>query len=174
MHRQAIEDRGRETVDRRQFDDMLGEVAQFGDPRRVRQQDQLAAAGDHLAGVAGGFIEQTIRRGDQHHRHTVVDQRDRPMFHFAGGIALGMEIAELLQLQRAFQSDRITSAAAEIEDVAGLRQAVGDRVIARQLAQHTANQIRQFAERAQMGGGDASVQAAARQRPIHRQHRQRH
>ena len=36
---QAIKDRGRDTVDRRQFDDMLGEVAQFGDPRRVRQQD---------------------------------------------------------------------------------------------------------------------------------------
>ena len=61
------------------------------------------------------------------------------MFHFAGGAALGMEIAELLQLQRAFQSDRITSAAAEIQDVAGLRQAVGDRVIARQLAQHAAS-----------------------------------
>ena len=45
-------------------------------------------------------------RRDHDDRHLLVDQRDGTMLHLAGGIALGMDIGDFLQLQRAFQRQR--------------------------------------------------------------------
>ena len=39
------------------------------------------------------------------------------MFHFAGGISFGVNVGNFLQLQSAFQRDRIVNAAAEIEKI---------------------------------------------------------
>ena len=44
------------------------------------------------------------------------------MLHFAGRIALGVDVRDLLQLQRAFERDRIVDAAAEIQEVAVMLQ----------------------------------------------------
>ena len=48
------------------------------------------------------------------------------MLQFAGRIAFGVDIADFLQLQRAFERQRIHRAAAEEEHVAGARQVAGD------------------------------------------------
>ena len=48
----------------------------------------------------------------------VVDQRDRPVLHLARGIAFGVDVADFLELQRAFERHRIVWAAAEVEHVA--------------------------------------------------------
>ena len=45
-------------------------------------------------------------RGDEHDRHAFVDQRDRPVLHLGGGHALGVDVADFLELQRAFERDR--------------------------------------------------------------------
>ena len=47
------------------------------------------------------------------------------MLHLAGGIALGVDVADLLKLERAFKSHREVGAAAEIKHVAGGRDEVG-------------------------------------------------
>ena len=56
-------------------------------------------------------------RRDEHDRHALVDQRDRAVLHLGGGHALGVDVADFLQLQRAFQRDRIVIAAAEEQPV---------------------------------------------------------
>ena len=62
----------------------------------------------------------------------LVDQRDRPVLHLAAGIALGVDVGDLLQLQRAFQRDREGRAAAHVEDVARLGEDVlGDAPVLR-------------------------------------------
>src|SRR5580692_883132 len=43
------------------------------------------------------------------------------VLHLAGGVAFGVDVGDLLQLQGAFERQRIGGAAAEIEDVAGER-----------------------------------------------------
>ena len=48
----------------------------------------------------------------------LVDERDGPVLHLAGRIALGVDVRDLLQLERAFERDRIVDAAAEVEKVA--------------------------------------------------------
>ena len=41
------------------------------------------------------------------HRHRLVDQRDRPVLEFARRVAFGVDVAQLLQFQRAFERERI-------------------------------------------------------------------
>ena len=57
-------------------------------------------------------------RRDDDDRHVLVDQRDRPVLQLAGGIALGVDVGDFLELQRAFHGQRKVGAAAEIEHVA--------------------------------------------------------
>ena len=45
-------------------------------------------------------------RRDGDDRHLLVDQRDRAVLHLASGIAFGVDVGDLLQLQRAFERDR--------------------------------------------------------------------
>ena len=51
-----------------------------------------------------------------------IDQGDRSVFHFAGRIALGMDVGNLLELQRAFVGNRHVDAASQIETVANIFQ----------------------------------------------------
>ena len=53
-----------------------------------------------------GLLEQLVARRDHDHRHVLVDQRDRPVLQLARGIALGVDVGDLLELQRAFEGDR--------------------------------------------------------------------
>ena len=83
-------------------------------PRRVAEHDHLAAARRRLLQVRRRLLEQRPGRSDRDHRHRRIDQRDRPVLHLAGGIALGVDVADLLQLQRALQRDREAVAAPEV------------------------------------------------------------
>ena len=51
-------------------------------------------------------IRSTIARRDHHHRQVLVDQRVGTVLHLAGGISLGVDVGDLLQLERAFERDR--------------------------------------------------------------------
>jgi hypothetical protein len=46
-----------------------------------------------------------IVRRDGHHRHALVDQRDRSVLHLAGRIAFSVNIGDLFQLQGAFEGE---------------------------------------------------------------------
>ena len=48
------------------------------------------------------------------------------MLHFAGGIAFGVDVGNLLELERAFEGDGVVDAAAEIEEVAGVEKLAGE------------------------------------------------
>ena len=80
-------------------------------------QDDPAAARRDLLHVGHGLLEHRVAGRDDDDRHVRVDQRDRPVLQLAGRVALGMDVAQLLQLQRALQRERIPCAAAEVEDV---------------------------------------------------------
>ncbi len=79
----------------------------------------------HFLHVGNGLLEQRPRRRDDDHRHGLVDQRDRPVLHFARCITFGMDVADFLQFQRAFQGQWIVLPAAQIKHVAGRRDQVG-------------------------------------------------
>ena len=77
----------------------------------------------------------------------LVDQRDRTVLHFAGRIALGVDVRNLLQLQRAFERDRIVDAAAEKQEVGAVVEPAGDLLDLRRELQRLLEQLRQLQQR---------------------------
>ena len=47
----------------------------------------------------------------------LVDEGDGAVLHLAGGIALGVDIGDLLELERALEGDGVVDAAAQEEEV---------------------------------------------------------
>ncbi len=57
--------------------------------------------------------------GREHdHRHGVIDQRDRAMLEFSGRVAFGVNIGQLLELERTFHRQREGGAAAKVKNAA--------------------------------------------------------
>ena len=71
-------------------------------------------------------MEEIVVRRQHDDRHVLVDEGNGPVLHLAGGIAFGVDVGNLLQLERAFERQRIGAAAAEIEHVACLGDLYGD------------------------------------------------
>jgi hypothetical protein len=88
----------------------------------IGEDEELAAAGADFSQIALEFFEQLIVRGDGHHRHGRGDQGQWPVLEFPGRIGLGMDVADLLQLERAFEGDRVMQATAEEEGVFLIRK----------------------------------------------------
>ena len=93
-----------------------------------RDHDHRPAARGHFLQVRGGLFEHLIHRGEGDDRRQFVDESDGPVLQLAGGIALGMDVADLLQLQRAFHGQREHRATAEEQYVRGLGDVIGDRL----------------------------------------------
>ena len=78
----------------------------------------------------------------------LVEQRDRPVLHLPGGVGVGGDVGDLLELQRALQRHRQADVAAEVEEEVGARGRVGDR--ARRLVgavlEQLGDQVRQALE----------------------------
>ena len=64
------------------------------------------------------------------------------MLEFGGVVALGVDVADLLELERAFERGGIEAAAADVEKIVGMRRGLGDLFDARCLLQDLAKEIR--------------------------------
>ena len=58
-----------------------------------------------------------VVRRERHDRHPFVDERDRAVLHLAGGVAFRVDVRNLLQLERALESDRIVDSPTQVEKV---------------------------------------------------------
>ena len=89
-------------------------------------RDDLAFARPDLLHIGNHlFINIRIRR-DADNRAVLIDQRDRPVLHFAGGITFSRDIGDLFELQRAFQGRGKIDIAAQEKKTAKMRIALGD------------------------------------------------
>ena len=73
--------------------------------------------------------------GDEDDGHSFVDQRDRAVLHFRGGHALGVDVADFLELERPFHRGWIVVAASEEQPVVAvdiLGGDLGDAFVGRQ------------------------------------------
>ena len=94
------------------------------------------SAGSHLFDVVDHFFILAALRGEEHHGHALVDQRDRSMLHLGGGHAFGVDVADFLELQRAFERHRIVISPAKEQPVLALAESVGNRADRVALPQH--------------------------------------
>ena len=64
-----------------------------------------------------GFRIVFVARSQHDDGKILIDQRVGAVLHFAGGIALGMNVGNFLELQRAFEGDGEVDAASEIQEI---------------------------------------------------------
>ena len=93
----------------------------LGDDR----EDATAARLDLLY-VALDLVVGRIPRGEHDHRHVLVDERDRPVLHLRRRVTLGVDVGDLLELERALQGDGEVVAAPEVEEIVVLGVELGD------------------------------------------------
>ncbi len=68
--------------------------------------------------------------GDDDHRHTVVDERDRAVLHLGGGLALGVDVADFLELEAPSSANGVLISAAEEQPVlAGAMRCIGGDLV---------------------------------------------
>ena len=72
------------------------------------------------------------------------------MLHLAGGVALGVDVGDLLELERALERDRVVQAAAQEQRVLLLREALRPADDVRLEREHRAERGRQVAQLAQV------------------------
>ena len=75
--------------------------------------------GDGLFVEDAAFRLRRIARGQHHHGQLFVDQRVGAVLHLAGGVAFGVNVGNLLQLERALERDREMNAAAQEQKIGG-------------------------------------------------------
>ena len=93
-----------------------------------RDRDHVGAAGARLLDVRDDLVvDVDVRRHDDD-RRALAEQRDRAVLHLAGGVRLGRDVQNILQLQRALERHRQADVAAEEEEERLLVEALRDLV----------------------------------------------
>lgn len=95
--------------------------------------DDSAAAGGYLLYVAEGLfvLEDAggvvgVLGGDADYGERFVDEGVGAVLHLAGGVAFGVDVGDLLQLEGAFEGDGVVDAPAEEEEVVGAVEEFGE------------------------------------------------
>ena len=107
----------------RDVDDVVHELHDVFIPLGGDGDDAAGACGDLLdvgegflvALDAGGVVE--VAGGDADDGEGLVDEGVGAVLHLAGGVAFGVDVGDLLELERAFEGDGVVDAAAEEEEV---------------------------------------------------------
>ena len=88
--------------------------------------DDAAGAGGDLLNVAEGLLVLEdgggvgrVLGGDDDDGKGLVDEGVGAVLHLSGGVAFGVDVADLLELERALERDGVVDAAAEEEEVVG-------------------------------------------------------
>ena len=141
----------------------------------VGEDEQLAAARAHFVQVALELLEQRVVGRDRDHRHLRGDERERAVLELARRVRLGVDVADLLQLERALERDRVVHAATEEERVLLGRELLAPSDDLRLEREHRLHRHRQMAQRlrdarascavAQAGRAPAPAPGVSRNRP---------
>ena len=91
-----------------------------------RNCQNLTVACLDLLNIRHNFIIDLIFKRDNNHRHILIDQRDRAMFHLGCGITLGMNIGDFFQLQGTLKRHREIDPPSQIEKII-IRGVFGDQ-----------------------------------------------
>ena len=89
-------------------------------------RDDVAAPGADLLDVGDHLLVLAVAGGDEDHRHAVVDQGDRAVLHLRRGHPLGVDVADLLELESPLEGDGVVVAPAEEEPVLAFGVLGGD------------------------------------------------
>ena len=142
LQRYGIDDWSDRSVDRRNRDQVQGVFVGYTDIV-LGEHVKLAAARLDLLQIGLEFFNQLVVRGDRNNRHLVVDQGQRAVLELTGRVGLGVDVGDLLELERTLHGDRVLVTAAEKQGVVlvgEVRRQVLDGVIE---LEHSLHALRQ-------------------------------
>src|SRR5438874_2819345 len=140
LQRQHSEHRRQEIERLGNLDLLVGELREPRIPLG-HDRDHPAAAGLHLLHVGYDLLVDGVLRREEDDRHEIVDQGDRAVLHLGRGIALRLEVGNLLELEGALERHRKVVAPPEVEHLARPRDALGDALHLGRLRQDPLHQL---------------------------------
>eukprot|EP01135_Chromosphaera_perkinsii_P008173 Nk52_evm1s1172 gene=Nk52_evmTU1s1172 len=103
-----------------------------------------------------------VRGGDDdEHRLPRLDQGDGPVLELAGGETLGMDVGDLLELERALHRGGVADVAAQEQHALGVDHVLGELLDLRGAVQHLLDLLGDLLEVAHQGGDLVGEQVAA-------------
>src|SRR5262249_45179398 len=116
----------------RKLDEMVGSFASQPVAGRHDGNDDTIArfnlfyVGHALFVESDGLAIVVVARGQHNDGQVFVDERVGPVLHFASGIAFRVNVRNFLELEGAFESDRIVNAAAQIKKIGVTEEEFGE------------------------------------------------
>ena len=153
--------------------DHLNTIARLDVRVGIGKHIQLAATCTHFLDVGLELLEQRVVRGHRHDRHLVGHQGQRAVLEFTGRVGLGVDVGDFLELERAFQGNRVVQATAQEQRVLTTGKLFRPRDDLRLQRQHGVQCRRQVAQVAQGVFFLRVAQMAAQFGKRQRQHVQR-
>src|SRR5258706_5977789 len=92
----------------------------------VAEPDENSAPCFYLSDIVKRCLVDPIVDRDRDNWRFLVDQGDWSVLHLAGGIPFGVNVADLLELERTFQGDWIVDAPSEEQEISTFVVKVGD------------------------------------------------
>ena len=89
------------------------------------ERQHMGASRLHLHHVAHGLVEQRHIGGGGNDRRPLLDEGDGAVLQLAGGVGLGVDVGDLLELQASLQRQGVVQIAADKEDLLVSRQLLG-------------------------------------------------
>src|SRR5579883_2269134 len=127
-----LENGGQFLRGRGNVDDVISGIPDFGVAFGSERDDLAGARLDLLEVGHGLFVADDgqgivgVAGGDDDDGQVLVDEGIGAVLHFAGGVALGVNVGDFLQLEGAFEGDGVVDAAAEEEKVLGAGVDLGE------------------------------------------------
>ena len=117
LQRHGVHRRRLEMADMARHLDDVHAVAGFEPRVGISEHVQLAATRAHLHEVRLELFQQFVVRRDGDHGHVGIHQRQWPVLEFAGGVGFGVDVGNLLELERTFERHRMQCAATKEQRV---------------------------------------------------------
>ena len=88
--------------------------------------NDTAATGLDLLHIGDYLLVLLVVGGDKQHGHIGIDEGDGAVLHLGSGIALGMDIADFLELEGALEGHGEVPTSAQVHEVVGVGEGAGD------------------------------------------------
>src|SRR5262245_27172537 len=98
-----------------------------------------------------------------------IDERNRAMLHFACGVALGMDVRDLLQLESSLERQWEVEPSPEIEDMTAIGEALGDPANHFALLENDREEVRELDESLEHLTNQRRLSKAPREAELERQ-----
>ncbi len=123
-----------------------------------------------LFDLADHLLVDVVAHRDRHYEHVLVDQREGAVLHLPRRVPLGVDVGDLLELQRPLESDRVVDVPPQEQEVATVVISLRESLVLGVDVLGEVPRPAPEAPRGLVGAGERSTSTVPRILPIPQQH----